>query len=260
MNTSHLTAERLAALADDTPTAAEQAHLDSCVPCCRERQAHVALLGLAGSERTRIGPPSSAWESIAAQLRSEGLVQPPPLSVVAVGQSIAPPERQQRASHVTLHVPRWVLQAAAAVVLVAGGMVAGRMTARDAGRQVIAQTGDGAAQGLAQNVALTSSSFRSREEAQTAMQSAEHAYQRAAEFLAATDSASAPASESSAAEVYRARLAAFDGVVAATQQALYAAPADPVINRAYLATNAAREVALKQLNLVSPAGMQINRY
>lgn len=255
MSMSHLTAERLATLADLPPTAGEQAHLDACPVCCGEREAYASLAGLAAAERTRIGPPVSSWEAIAAGLRAEGVLRgapaPAPLALVEGG-------RRARPTHVTLHVPRWALQAAAALLLVAGGVVAGRMStaggftpsdgAGYGGRSIVTPVG--------QTVAL----FKSREEAQTALRAAEEQYQRAAEFLATTDSTTAPATETNAAEVYRTRLAAFDGVVAATQQALYAAPADPIINRYYLATSAAREVALKQLSLVAPAGVQVNRY
>lgn len=256
---SHLTAERLAALADGPPTAPEQTHLDACPACCREREAYRALLALASAERTRIGPPVSSWDAIAAGLRAEGGLRDSaavasPLSLVTV--PTAPATRPQRDTHVVLHVPRWAMRAAAALLLVAGGVVAGRMSAGTGGTA----GGVGATSAPNPGVRNVSFGFRSRQEAEAAMQAAEQQYISAAEYLARGDSTLAPAPEASAAEVYRTRLAAFDGVLAATQQALFAAPADPIINRNYLATIAARDFALKQLSLVAPAGVQINRY
>lgn len=254
----HLTPERLAALADEPPTPPEQAHLDGCPPCRRERDSHAAILAMASDERSRIGPPVSSWEAVAAGLRAgeahvDGSASAPLTLVPASGVSES---RQSGATHVTFSVPHWAMQAAAALLLVVGGVAGGRLTARSGSSDGITATLPRVTATHASNPAR----FRSREEALLALQAAEHEYQRATEYLAGIDSVSAPAPEASAAEVYRARLAAFDGVVAATQQALYAAPADPVINRYYLATSAAREVALKQLSLVAPAGGQINRY
>jgi hypothetical protein len=260
MSMSHLTAERLAALADGPPTAPEQTHLDACPACCREREAYRALATLAWAERARIGPPVSSWDAIAAGLRAEGgLRESPavasPLSLVSVPN--APATRPQRDTHVVLHVPRWAMRAAAALLLVAGGVVAGRVSAPAGGGSADAGATNAANPGV-RNASLVT--FRTRQEAEAAMQVAEQQYISAAEYLARNDSTVAPAPEASAAEVYRTRLAAFDGVLAATQQALFAAPADPIINRNYLATIAARDFALKQLSLVAPAGVQINRY
>lgn len=255
----HLTPERLAALTDDPPSPMERAHLDSCAHCHAEQDAHVRLAAMASAERARIGAPAASWDVLAPGLRAEGLIKDvahgAPLTLVR--DSSATPQRQPRATHVTFTVPRWAMQAAAALLLVAGGVVVGRLTGEP--RPTVATAAATPAPGV-RTVADTDDLFRSRDEAMGAMQAAEKEYQRAAEYLARTDSVAAPAAEASAADVYRARLAAFDGVVAATQQALYAAPADPVINRYYLATNAAREMALRQLSLVAPAGGQINRY
>ena len=48
---SHLSIERLAALADEQPTSDENMHLMQCAECAREREAHRSLLTMAGSER-----------------------------------------------------------------------------------------------------------------------------------------------------------------------------------------------------------------
>ena len=46
---SHLSIERLAALADEQPTADEQTHLAQCAQCMTEFNAHRSLLAMAGS-------------------------------------------------------------------------------------------------------------------------------------------------------------------------------------------------------------------
>ncbi|NUS32244.1 MAG: hypothetical protein HOQ17_04220 [Gemmatimonadaceae bacterium] len=47
----HLSTDRLAALGDDVPSAAEAAHLASCEPCAREIDAYRTLVGMAHAER-----------------------------------------------------------------------------------------------------------------------------------------------------------------------------------------------------------------
>ena len=109
---SHLSTERLAALVDESPTAAELAHLASCAECARERAAHRNLAELAATESAHIGAPLTSWESL---------------------RPIARRRRRDRSrSRFTLpraRVRRPWLQAAAAVLFVAGGMMAGRRTA-----------------------------------------------------------------------------------------------------------------------------------
>jgi hypothetical protein len=73
----HLSPERLAALADDDPTAAEAAHLASCARCGTERVAHRTLLAMAHREGGLSGEPLTSWTMVAADLRAEGLIGPP---------------------------------------------------------------------------------------------------------------------------------------------------------------------------------------
>ena len=72
----HLSAERLAALADDEPTTTEGEHLARCAACAHERSAHRSLRSLAASDRaSSIGAsPLTSWESLLPALRAEGLV------------------------------------------------------------------------------------------------------------------------------------------------------------------------------------------
>ena len=60
--------------------------------------------------------------------------------------------------------------------------------------------------------------------------------------------------------MYRARLAALDGMVSVSRAALYEAPADPVINQYYLATLGAREATMRQIGRTLPAGTQVTPY
>ena len=106
----HLSSERLAELADSVPTPAEREHLATCATCASERDAHRRVLSLAADERVRLAPPLTDWDTLAGALRAEGI--------------LATPLEQ--------HTRRWarpVLRAAAAIVLVAGGTVLGRMSA-----------------------------------------------------------------------------------------------------------------------------------
>ena len=67
---SHLSAERLAALASEQPTSAESAHLAGCRFCAAERDSHVAIRRLAAAEIARDGAPLTEWNAIAASLRA----------------------------------------------------------------------------------------------------------------------------------------------------------------------------------------------
>src|SRR5688500_7046534 len=103
---SHLHPERLAALADGEPTAAEATHLSSCSVCAREIAAHRRLLMLAWQERETLTAPLASWESIVAGARQEGLIR-------AAGYA----HDTRSAERVTAARSPWWLQAAAAVVL-----------------------------------------------------------------------------------------------------------------------------------------------
>lgn len=80
---SHLSIERLAALADEQPTADERAHLAACPPCAQGVEAHRSLLAMAGSEKETLGIPLTRWDSLAQRLRTEGLMSSEPASVTA---------------------------------------------------------------------------------------------------------------------------------------------------------------------------------
>jgi hypothetical protein len=118
--------------------------------------------------------------------------------------------------------------------------------------------GAGAAADSVAPVVAPAVAYRSTRDALAALAAAEQQYESATAFLAARDTTAPPVDDSSF--VYRARLAALDGVTAAARAALYEAPHDPVINRYYLATVSAREATLQQLNTALPDGRQITRF
>jgi hypothetical protein len=230
---SHLPIERLAALADEPPSQTEAAHLAACAECARERAVFRSLADLAHGESARIGQPLTKWESIKPVLVSEG--------VIDTGRGL--PFRAQR-------VRRPWLQAAAAVLLVAGGLMAGRYSA---GGSVF--PGDV----LPRQTASVDSmpSFKSIDDARVAQAQAQSIYQTATAFLAAQDT-SANAVDSPSA--MRARLAALDRARDVMGEALNDAPYDPVINGYYLNTLGQREATLRQLNTVLPASMRTISY
>ena len=257
----HLPIERFAVLADDTPSSAERSHLAECAACRHELEAHARLRALAASEWARIAPPLTTWDGIADRLRSEGLV--------------ATPARQRGALLAAAH---WGMRAAAAALLVAGGVAAGRWSAGASPLPVVVSVAPPGAGTLAPGAPPAGSSeadgsvdepglgragagavtFASSEDALVALADAERQYQSAVAFLVQQDSSAGLVESGPAA--YRTRLAALDEVTAAAREALYEAPHDPLINRYYLATVGAREATLRQLNTALPVGSEINRF
>ena len=225
---SHLSIERLAALADEQPTADELAHLTQCAACARERDAHLSLLAMAGSERDAMGLPLTRWDSLSERLKSEGLV------------AVRHPARR---------TSNWGLQAAAALLLVAGGVALGRATTSEPvipGTTVTTATTDGD----------TLRSFASVEEALRWREIYSTGYQRTVAYLAANDSGSRGQTPA----VMRTRLAVMDQVSKTLKDALLDAPSDPVINDFYLNSFGQREATLRQLNNVLPQNVRLNSF
>jgi hypothetical protein len=232
---SHLPSERLAALVDEPPTSSELAHLASCDACARERAVFRNLAELAAGESARIGAPITTWESLAPVLVADG--------VIDTGRGL--PFRKH-------HVRRPWLQAAAAVLFIAGGMMAGRYTA---GASVFpTQTPR-----LGPAVAAVDSvpTFRSVEDARTMQAQAQVLFQTATAYLAQQDTSAGGGDSPS---TIRTRLAALDRARDVMGEALNDAPYDPVINGYYLTTLGQREATLRQLNTVLPASMRITSY
>ena len=232
---SHLPEERLAALVDELPTQAELAHLAACELCAGERAAYKSLRGLATAEQARIGNPLSNWETLAPTLREDGIIDTGEWRVARR------PRRRGGA---------W-LQAAAAVLLVMGGVAYGRFSAPISGGSStsIAAAPSSGADSLAR--------FGSIDEARAARANAEFLYQSAALYLAEHDTSEY--SPDSPAAIRR-RLATLDQVGETVREALHESPYDPVINGYYLTTLGQREATLRQLNASLPIGARANSF
>jgi hypothetical protein len=229
---SHLSPERLAALADDTPTPVEAAHITTCEACTVEIAAHRRVARMAAAASGSFGPPSSNFDTLLPRLRAEGLVD----------------EADRRA-----RVTRIALRIAASVAFLAGGVAVGRVTA---GVEIPGIPGAGA--GGVMPAAARSATFGSPDEAMQVMLTAQDAYQNAAAYLASQDTTQR--FDRLNTEAFRTRLSALDEMAAASRSALYRAPQDPLLNQYYLAFQAAREQTLQQLAVSLPGKRQLGRY
>ena len=250
----HLSPERLAALADDEPTGAEATHLAGCARCAGERATYRRLLVLAQHEGATPAESLTSWNVLAAELRTEGLIGEP-----ASAMSLSTPARGTAAVRRPgpSHLAGW-RRAAAAVLIAGAGVAAGRYSA---GAPVIPGTepvpvAEAPEEGATGN-GTSLVSYSSTTDAVTAFLRAQREMQDAAAFLAEQEQAGAPAFD---ADMYRARIAALDGMVTVSRAALYEAPADPVINQYYLATLGAREATMRQIGRALPAGTQVTPY
>ena len=178
-------------------------------------------------ERSRAQEPLNEWRTIAARAREEGLIR----QEIGLRWSGQP----------------W-MQAAAAVLLLVGGIAIGRTTLglpTANQTQAVAATATSTSRPAAstQTDAPAGINFASVDEASTALDRAVREYQTASQYLAANN-VSVRTRDSAA--IYTARAAALDKIVNATESALQTAPHDPVINQYYLATMGAR-AATEQL-------------
>jgi hypothetical protein len=239
----HLDPERLSALHEDPPTIDERAHLAECADCRAERDAFAALAELALVEGTRGHPdiiqignlpvaPMTSWESLRPQLIAEGLLTQ---SAVEGSRGFGGPVPSARRSWLA----PW--RAAAAVALMAGSAVLGRVTAPTTLDRVSLAS-------------IADTAFHSPADAQAALVRAQALYESASGWLAVNDTTT------HSSEVYRARLAALDDMVATSREALRAAPTDPVLNQYFLSASSARAATLRQLGGVLPAAMSIDSY
>lgn len=238
---SHLHPERLAALADGEPTAAEATHVSSCSSCAHEIAAHRRLLMLAWQERETLSAPLASWESLAESLLGEGLLRDTGASA---------PRGGSRGGS-----PGW-LQAAAAVVILVGGMAIGRQTLPATGSQTAGAGQQSAASRLASNTDTTIA-FGSTAEAISVLQRAERDYRMAMMYLAGQDTVARTADDP---DVYRARLAALDEMAGVAFDAVQQAPQDPLMNNYYLTTLGNRDVTLRQLREKLPQNVQLQGF
>ena len=234
---SHLSPERLAALVDETPTAAELAHLAGCAECARERAAYRNLVELAVNNSATIATPLTSWEALRPALVRDGII-----------------DGGARAPRVSRRAGRPWLQAAAAMILVAGGMIGGRISV-GASPIPIGETTRTTQTASANPDSI--SRFHSVDDARAAQTQAQTLYQNATSFIAQQDTLTAP-TESPAA--MRTRLAALDRTRRVLGEALRQAPYDPVINGYYLTTVGQREATIRQMNVAAPTNMRLTTY
>jgi hypothetical protein len=213
---SHLSPERLAALLDEQPTAAELAHLAACRPCSRERGAYEALASIAKTGPS-LGQPLTRWDRLAPALAHDGIIE--------VDRRFA------RRSWVA----RRAMQAAAALMFVAGGIAIGRQTAPPS---VVADL----------NEMNGEVHFASIEDAQAAAMRSQDVYQASMSYLAARDTVGLAVSTPA---VIKARLAALEQVTQIAGAALENAPYDPVVNTLYLNAQGQRAASIRMLNTAS---------
>ena len=239
---SHLSTERLAALADEPPTADELAHLAGCELCARERAVYTALLASAGEEYSRIGAPLTTWEKLRPALIADGVID------VDEARRILSSGRRRWSMNAA-----W--QVAAAVLLVVGGYAAGRLSSGNS--SVPGLSSGGATATTTTEVASNPETvrFTSVSQAREARRVYESLFQSASAYIAANDTAAFTPDTPAA---LRTRLATLDRVEEAVREAMPHAPADPVINGYYLTTLGQKEAALQQLNASLPSSMRIN--
>lgn len=229
----HLTPDTLARLVDEGPVAAEREHLGACAHCRDEWDAlreQTSLLGGLG----RIGPPPGSWQAVQQRLLDEGLLRPPAI--------------------------RWrstAVRAAAAVLVVVGASVltwraGGGSDAAAPVRRLAAVEARSPTARATQRVAPTPAPpVRSAVDVGSVATEPKRATTRrfaAAQPVGATRRVALPAvPDADALE----QLAAWEGVVLATGDALERAPADPVANRLHFAALRQRDAALRTLALTS---------
>ena len=208
----HLTAETLARLVDEAPSAAEAAHLAACEACAREvaayREQTEALAAL-----PEILPPKGDWRVLEAQLRSEGLIE---------DQSLARKLGLAR-------TPAW-MPAAAAIVLFLGGTAFGAgLTARES-----------------ESPRMAAASVASVEEAASAVRVAEQEYvtavSRYRELLGREGGDAAVGDPIS-------RYAALEHLVSVSQAAVRQAPGDPFLNGFLASAMAERDAAARMVSV-----------
>lgn len=236
----HLSIERLAELADGEPTAAEHHHLAECVMCSAERIAYHRVVAMAADERRHIAPPISTWGLLSEELREQGLIT-------------TREEMTARTAFIArTKVIAW--RSAAAIAILATGLVTGRMSAGLPWRAALAMSAADTSQ--FSQLAMNADDFASTASAMQVLQRAQQDYERAALYLANHDTSTSEG----ATEAYRTRLAALDEMAVTSLRALSEAPADPIINQVYFTTLGARNMTLGKLATVLPTGSRLSRF
>jgi hypothetical protein len=246
---SHLSIDRLAAFADETPTPDEATHLAGCWDCRAEVAAFRRLARMSAMAPLPMEP-LSAWSRLAPQLRAEGLIVEASHGASG-GRSGGSGDLSAVVSLASRRptLQTWVARAAAGFALVIGGAVLGRVST---GLPI------GGTDVAAYEPVVVPAAYSSPDEALRVLTSAQQQYQSAAAFLATQDTAARFIGMNQ--DSYRARLAALDEIAATARAALYRAPQDPMLNQYYLTTLGAREATLREIGATMPDSRRLERY
>ncbi|MFW6078700.1 MAG: hypothetical protein ACODAE_03715 [Gemmatimonadota bacterium] len=220
----HLTPETLARLIDGAADAAEAAHLRACDACRHELAAFREQTDTLG-ELPDPPLPAGSWARLEERLETEGLL------------SGADAATRRRA----FGAPDWMRLAASIVLFLIGGLTGfalrGVADPADGGESLDVRAATTAGE------AEVAGAGGSPEDAVRTLEVAEANYRAAlARFSELTDR---PASTVDPV----ARLAALEGIVLTTREALRQAPADPLINGYHLAAAAERDAMIRRLAL-----------
>lgn len=258
----HLDPERLAALDHDGPSSDELGHLTVCGACRAERAAFAALSALAlrsADEHVGAdGPRITNWDALSTRLRAEGLLTSPAqaaaqqsaqASLYAFPETPVVPQSRARTGDRVATLGRVMLRVAAGLLLVLGGALGGGLLVGSSAFPFAA----GSSTPLT-SIANGGASFESVGQATQVLDQAQHDYERASMWLAANDTTVRGS------DVYRARLAALDQMMAASRAGLRDAPQDPLLSQYYRAAYAAREATLQQLGSALPVDKTIEGY
>jgi hypothetical protein len=208
-----------------------------------------SLDALIARARTGVAAPLTEWRTLSARLRDEGLVRSPGASLTS--SSAALPERPVDVWARRSVVSKWSARLMAGAAMLVIGVAIGRGLA--AGNPATSLSTREPPRTATESVSHRT--FASVEEARQAVLRSQNEYQRAAAYLAATDTnaqlAGTPA-------LYRERLAALDQMQSVTQLALKNAPQDPLLNQYYQSTVGAREATAQQLAQTFPVGSRVS--
>ncbi|MBI3790293.1 MAG: hypothetical protein HY275_05390, partial [Gemmatimonadetes bacterium] len=182
----------------------------------------------------RLLPPLTSWDALAPRLRAEGVI----VDGVAERRTM-----------------RGWMRAAAAVVLVLGGALMGRMSVTVQSDNGTYAFGPGTLQTVS-NDGTREVRFKDQAAAIAALQQSSQVYQSAISYL----SAHGPNGAAPQQEQVQRRIAALDDIAGAVRAALWQAPDDPVVNQAYLQTLGARESALRALGTAMPQGKRLTSW
>ena len=212
----HLTQETFARLVDERPNPDEREHIRACSRCAEElRGFRLQSDALGGLPALR--PPSGDWASLEARLVSEGLVRTP--------------ETFRRFGFAA--APAW-MQAAAALVVFLGGT----------GFGLALTTGASPDELSPEDMFPPLSQISSPEEAVRSVERAEREYMQA---LAIYGQLTGGRDRSRVADPLS-LLTALEGLLAASQEAVRLAPADPVFNGFLVNVLAERQEVLRQIS------------